>query len=116
MNKPQLSAKMEKRLLDLLPLGLDDWIVEDIKHFLATALEEQRQEFINQKANQHDAMVRVDERAKVLSEVDGWLDEMKKYDWGDLTDYETHEVGIPKGYKRAVNELVAKLNQLKEEG
>lgn len=48
MTKPQLSAELEKRLMDLLPLGLDDWLVEDIKHFLATALEEQRKEILSE--------------------------------------------------------------------
>ena len=47
-DEPQLSEEMEKRLMDLLPLGLDDWLVEDIKHFLATALEEQRKEILSE--------------------------------------------------------------------
>ena len=57
-----------------------------------------------------DKESRRDERQKVLE----LLDEMSKYDWGDLTNYESHEVGVPKGYKRAIAELQAKLNQLKE--
>lgn len=84
-NKPQLSAEMEKRLEKFLTdtwgwsYEYGEWLdsesqpiggIKDLKHFLATALEEQKQEFINQKANQHDAMVRADEREKVLSEVD----------------------------------------------
>lgn len=92
MNKPQLSAEMEKRLLDLLPLGLDDWLVEDIKHFLATALEE--------------------EREKVLSEVEGWLVDVKEPKSG-ISDY------VDDFARHSVNEYCAelrtKLNQLKGE-
>ena len=49
-NEPQLSAEMEKRFDEALGVGTYGKIVsfDDIKHFLATALEEQRASIIAQ--------------------------------------------------------------------
>lgn len=119
MNEPQLSAEMEKRFNDRFKTTLDvigerplfELLGLDLKHFLATALEEQKQEFINQKANQHDAMVRADEREKVIEEVK------------ELIAYSSFEMtpgGRPMKRTCSVEEAmrqlekdVAKLNQLK---
>ena len=49
------------------------------------------------------------ERQKILE----LLDEMSKHDWGDLMDYESHEVGVPKGYKRAIAELRQQIKEMK---
>ncbi len=48
MNEPQLSAEMEKRFDEALGVGTYGKIVsfDDIKHFLATALEEQKAEYV----------------------------------------------------------------------
>lgn len=36
MNHPQQQESWETRLLEILPLGLDDWIIEEIKAFIST--------------------------------------------------------------------------------
>lgn len=90
-NEPQLSAEMEKRFdeefvqvctnndegghYDYPSLNTSSPI--EIKNFLATALEEQKKaindEWLYQKANDHDARIRADERKAVLAEVEGWI-------------------------------------------
>ena len=72
-NEPKLSAKMKKRLKKFLTdtwgwsYEYGEWLdeggqpiggIKDLQHFLATALEEQKQ--------------------KVLSEVEGWMVELRK--------------------------------------
>jgi len=103
MTEPQLSAEMEKRFSKIMLEWIESqWKIEQahqngepytrmkfeayanevenkLKHFLATALEE--------------------ERAKVLIEVQDWINQLPDWQW------------------RVTREaLVAKLNQLKEEG
>jgi len=156
MNKPKLSAEMEKRLKKKLAEELHiDWafknvhgkpdtiiitgtpkgsyetdynlFVENMTHFLATALEEQMmQAEVKTGLNafgvtmEEIAKARADEREKVLSEVEEWLvdeSEVVGFDCDD-PDCECHQEepidfdgAIIRNRLRA--ELRAKLNQLK---
>lgn len=113
-NEPQLTAEMEKRFSKIMLEWIESqWKIEQahqngepytrmkfeadankvekkLKHFLATALEEQRQ--------------------KVLSEVEGWLVDVKEPKSG-ISDY------VDDFARHSVNEYCAelrtKLNQLK---
>ena len=51
---------------------------EEIKQAVKMATQLERDSWLNQKTNDHDARIRADERQKVLAEIDGWLDERWK--------------------------------------
>lgn len=149
-SKPQLSAEIEKlfdeefTVAEIWGMPLPNYngrkiIYEDealnavkehnkkVKHFLATALEEQRKaindEWLYQKANDHDARIRADERAKVLREVEellmdetlisyaSWRRSTRKYG-GTQEEYERLE-DILNNQNQLRAELRTKLNQLK---
>lgn len=78
---------------------------------IATALEEQKKaindEWLYQKANDHDARIRADERQKVLAEVESWL--------VDIQPQEANPKYSPfhDGYNTRNTELRAKLVEMK---
>ena len=139
MNEPQLSAEMEKRFDDefgYLSVAIDYYVenaypfrkesgmkhLEELKHFLATALEEQRMkvEVETGLKNFHVTMeeiakARTDERAKVIVEVEELTKKMKKPKEDHFINYDDIPTCYACDYDQALDELRVKLNQLKEE-
>jgi len=111
MNKPQLSAEMEKRFDEgkfLLGedasgnpvyLASDEFVTTQIKHFLATALEEQKQKVLDE----------VDEQLRQFQLIYGSFNSST----GDIMGYRISE--HEESADVLIRYLRTKLNQLKEE-
>ena len=126
MNEPQLSAEMERRFdeeFGFLASPIDGVVAGNyplIKHFLATALEEQATRHtmlmagleaqIEQKAviraSELVDKARKDEREKILSEMEEWAESKKIVNTTGGFGHHMHNA--------LLIELRAKLNQLKE--
>ena len=106
-NKPQLSAELADGIMEIInrhgentleggiywnkQLGwnkkgstaynAEEECRKEVQQYLATALGEQKKaindEWLYQKANDHDARIRADERKAVLAEVEGWIKEVQ---------------------------------------
>lgn len=47
------------------------------------------------------------ERKKWVEEVRGEIESLKKSkDWGDISSYESHERGVPRGFNRAIDDIL----------
>lgn len=87
-NKPQLSAEMQSKYNELRPYiksGVVQEKIDEVFNWFATALEEQKKEATFTLVNTTKPFFyagyeagKKDERQKVLSEVEGWMVELRK--------------------------------------